>query len=118
MRNNPSTTDDTNWFTICAITDLPVNAGCCALVGDKQIAIFYLPDSEPSLFATQNYDPIGHANVLARGILGDLNGTEVVASPLYKQHFNLRTGECLEDADANIEVFPIRINADTVQIRV
>lgn len=116
MSNHPNTAEATDWTPVCAISDLPTNAGCCALVGDRQVAIFYLPESEPSLFAIQNYDPIGCANVLSRGIVGDLDGAEVVASPLYKQHFNLRTGECNEDPDVRVDTFPIRLSGDTVEI--
>ena len=42
---------------------------------------------EALLYAIGNYDPAGDANVLSRGIIGSVNGQTVVASPLYKHHF-------------------------------
>lgn len=38
---------------------------------------------------------------MSRGIIGDLQGERVIASPIYKQHFSLATGRCLEDKDQN-----------------
>ena len=49
-----------------------------------------------------NLDPFSRANVLSRGIVGDLKGELVVASPVYKQHFSLRTGQCVEDPDVRV----------------
>ncbi len=46
-----------------------------------------------------NQDPFSQAFVMSRGIIGDLQGERVVASPIYKQHFSLATGRCLEDKD-------------------
>jgi len=50
-----------------------------------------------AVFAIGNYDPASDANVLSRGIVGDIGGEIVVASPIYKQHFSLITGRCLEE---------------------
>jgi nitrite reductase (NADH) small subunit len=68
------------------------------------------------LYAINNYDPIGKANVLSRGVLGDINGQIVVASPLYKQHFNLETGGCLEDNAVTVPIYACRIENDRVQV--
>lgn len=103
------------WIDVCGAGDLQPNSGVCALVQGQQVAMFYLP-KEPALYAIGNYDPLGHANVLSRGVIGDLNGQIVVASPLYKQHFNLQTGVCLEDESVAVPVYPIRIENDRVQI--
>ncbi len=73
---------------------------------------------ESVVYALSNYDPIGQANVLSRGILGDINEQPVVSSPLYKQHFNLNTGICLEDESISLAVYPVRIVNDSVQISV
>ena len=88
---------------ICHTSDLVKNSGVCALINDEQVALFYLPHTDKKLFAVSNWDPIGKANVLSRGILGDIKGNIVIASPLYKQHFNLETGVCLEDAIARLK---------------
>ena len=33
----------------------------------------------------------------------------MVASPLYKQHYDLQTGECLEDDSVTLKVWPVRV---------
>ena len=43
--------------------------------------------------------------MLSRGIVGDLNGELVVASPVYKQHFSLLDGRCIEDASVSVPVY-------------
>jgi nitrite reductase (NADH) small subunit len=52
--------------------------------------------------------------VLSRGIVGDLRGELVVASPVYKQHFSLVSGRCLEDPAVRVAVFPVRLEGDMV----
>ena len=79
--------------------------------------MFYLPAQERSLYALGNYDPIGCASVLSRGIVGSIGERLVVASPLYKQHFDLVTGECLEEASAAVPVYEVRLDGDSVLIR-
>jgi nitrite reductase (NADH) small subunit len=103
------------WKMICSVSDLQANSGICALLNDQQIAVFYLPQ-EDKIYAIANYDPIGKANVLSRGIVGDLQGQTVVASPLYKHHFNLVTGHCLEDSGVQVAVFSARIVGQCVEI--
>lgn len=95
------------WIDICSTDDLVPNSGICALVSGKQVAIFSMIKDD-AVYAIANYDPIGKANVLSRGLIGDLKEQPVVASPLYKQHFNLKTGQCLEQADVSIETFAVR----------
>lgn len=92
--------------SVCALTDVPPGAGACALVDGRQIAIFRLGDA---VFALDNFDPAGAASVLSRGIIGDLQGESVVASPLYKHHYNLETGRCVEDASKSVSVYPVRV---------
>jgi nitrite reductase (NADH) small subunit len=70
------------------------------------------------LFAVSNFDPFGKANVISRGITGSVGDSLVVASPLYKQHFNLRTGECLEDNSKALKTYQIRVDAGQVQLLV
>ncbi|MEH6558850.1 MAG: nitrite reductase small subunit NirD [Oceanicoccus sp.] len=101
-------------ITLCQQTDLIPNSGICAQVQGEQIALFYLPEETPQVYAIGNWDPIGKANVLSRGMVGDLNARLVVASPLYKQHFDLVSGECLEDADISVPVYAVAIVADHV----
>ena len=103
------------WVDVCSKNDLQPDSGICALVDDKQVAIFYLPKQE-EIYALNNYDPFGKANVLSRGMVGDIKGEPMVASPLYKQHFNLKTGLCFEDETVKIDAYNIRIENDRVEV--
>lgn len=103
------------WVDVCADEDLQPDSGICALVENKQVAIFYIPKDE-ALYAIDNYDPFGQANVLSRGLIGDINGKPMVASPLHKQHFNLQTGQCFEDENIIIETYSIRIKNGRVEV--
>jgi nitrite reductase (NADH) small subunit len=105
----------THWQHVCSVDDLQPDSGVCALVNGQQVAIFYMP-KDKAVFAINNYDPFGNANVLSRGIIGDINGQAVVASPLYKQHFNLQTGVCLEDETVTIPAYTVRIENGSVQV--
>lgn len=105
------------WIDVCNVDDLQKDSGVCALVEGQQVAIFYLP-REQAVFAIQNYDPIGKANVLSRGLVGDINGEPVVASPLFKQHFNLKTGICLEDEQESVIAYAVRLVDDRVEVKV
>ena len=104
------------WQEVCERSDLVVGSGVCALVGSEQVALFYLPGEQQQVYALGNRDPIGGANVMSRGILGDVNGELVVASPLYKQHFSLATGVCLEEEEVRVEVYNVRLEGDRVLI--
>ena len=104
-----------NWLNVCSVLDLQNDSGICALVNGEQIALFYVQNT---VYGISNFDPFGNANVLSRGVIGDLKGQIVVASPLYKQHFNLKTGICLEDESVILPVYASRIENDTVQIGV
>ncbi len=105
------------WVDICSKDDLQPDSGICALVEDKQVAIFYLPKQQ-LLYAIDNYDPFGKANVLSRGLVGDINGEPMVASPLHKQHYSLKTGVCLDDESVTVNTYGIRIEKDRVEINI
>jgi len=104
-----------HWVDICSLDDITPNTGVCAKVADQQVAIFYLhPENE--LRSLDNYDPIADANVLARGIIAEVEGKRVVASPLYKQHFCLQSGVCLQDQHIQVPTYQTRIKNNTVQV--
>lgn len=105
-----------NWTPVCQRQDLVEGSGVCALVDGEQVALFYLPGEEQHVFAVANRDPIGGANVLSRGVVGDLGGELVVASPLYKQHYSLATGACLEDETVSVPVYAARLDGDSVLV--
>ena len=99
---------------ICNLQDLVSNSGVCVKIDDQQVALFYLPDESPKIYAIGNWDPIGKANVLSRGIVGDIGQRLVVDSPLYKHHFDLQTGDCIEESDIKVPVFDVTLVADEV----
>jgi nitrite reductase (NADH) small subunit len=105
---------DSRWVAVCRLDDIVPNTGVCALVGGQQVAVFRLDDD--SVYALSNHDPFSRANVLSRGIVGDLKGELVVASPIYKQHFSLASGQCLEDPQVCVPVFAARLENRTVWI--
>ena len=101
------------WQTICPLTRIIPNTGVCALVNEEQVAIFRIGNE---VFAIANYDPFSKAYVLSRGIVGDRQGIPKVASPIYKQNFNLITGECLDDESVSVSVFPVRVTDGQIQV--
>ena len=105
------------WVDICSLDAIAPNTGVCALVEGEQVAIFRV-GSEVNLFALSNYDPFGKAFVLSRGIIGDRNGIPKVAAPIYKQNFNLITGQCLDDETVSIPTFFVRVIEDRVQVAI
>jgi nitrite reductase (NADH) small subunit len=103
------------WFDVCAYGDLMPERGVCAMVDGVQVAIFRTFEGE--LYALSNFDPFSDAFVISRGILGTRGGAPTVASPMYKQVFDLRTGACLDDPDTALATFPIRLTAgDRVEV--
>jgi nitrite reductase (NADH) small subunit len=82
-------------------------------VNDEQVAIFRVEDA---VYAIANFDPFSQAYVLSRGIVGDRQGIPKVASPIYKQNFNLITGECFDDETVKLKVFPVRVLDEQVQV--
>ena len=94
------------WTSVCDFNDLWPGIGVCAIVNGRQIAIFLIGET---LYALDNHDPASGANVLSRGIVGDAKGECVIASPLYKHHYSLVTGRCLEDSAKSVNVYPVRV---------
>jgi nitrite reductase (NADH) small subunit len=109
------------WITLCQEADLVVGSGVCALLESagqmQQVAIFREVADGP-VYVIGNYDPLGGANVLSRGIIGSIGDKLVVASPLYKQHYSLQDGQCLEDPSVCLPAWPARVVDGQVQIQV
>ncbi len=114
MMNN---TPNSDWIKVCHREDLVPNLGIAALVDGHQVALFYLPELSESVFALDNWDPIGKAHVISRGIIGDLNGTLCVASPLFKQHFALESGKCLEVDNVSLRCWQTHWHNDTLWVK-
>lgn len=103
------------WIDICSTDDLVNNSGICALVEGTQVAIFYMPEDN-AIFAINNYDPFSLINILSRGLIGDIKGEPMVSSPIYKQHFSLKTGICLEDETIKVASYGVRIEGNRVEV--
>ncbi|WP_075186158.1 nitrite reductase small subunit NirD [Teredinibacter haidensis] len=102
-----------NWVSVCDASELSPFLGVRALLDQEQVAIFKVKDE---LYALNAIDPFTKTAVLARGIVGDLKEQLVVASPLYKQHFNLQTGVCLEDETVSVQTYPVREQDGQIQL--
>ena len=103
------------WVAVCKETDLIMDSGVCAQLGDEQVAIFK-EASKGDVFAISNYDPFGEANVLSRGIIGSFDGKMMVASPLYKQHFDLVSGQCLEEEDVSVKAYSVKVEDGNIYL--
>jgi nitrite reductase (NADH) small subunit len=102
---------------VCALDDIVPDTGVCALVRGQQVALVRVGVGD-AVFAISNFDPFSDAFVLARGIVGDRAGVAKIASPLYKQSFDLRTGQCLDDPTVSVPVWPARVRQGQVEVRV
>ena len=108
------TTDTLSWTAVCAADDILPNTGVCALVAGQHVAIFRV--GQDQFFAIDNVDPKSNASVLARGLVGNLGDRTVVASPLYKNHFDLRNGECIESPELSVRAHEVRIDRGRVLV--
>lgn len=105
-----------SWQPVCNVNDLVPHSGVAALVEQQQVALFYLPGETTEVYALSNRDPVSGANVMARGIIGDQQGEPMVASPLYKQHYRLKDGHCLDEQELKLQSWPVRINEGQVEL--
>lgn len=112
---------------ICNLNDIIPDGGVCALIEGKQVAVFRTKDNQ--LFAIDNFDPFSNANVLSRGLIGgtvintelengNLEQQEIiyVASPIYKQRFDLATGQCLEDDTVKLDSYEVNLEGNQVMV--
>ena len=106
---------ENQWVDVCNLDDITPNTGVGALVEGQSVALFRV-GHEKRIYALSNKDPFSQANVMCRGIIGDIQGERVIASPIYKQHFSLATGRCLEDKDQKLLVFPTKIENGRVWV--
>ncbi|MEQ6885407.1 nitrite reductase small subunit NirD [Salicola sp. Rm-C-2C1-2] len=107
---------DNNWITIGRLSDLVVGSGVGARYGDRQVAVFLIPQLDDQVFVLDNYCPISGVNIIARGMVGDIQGEPVVATPLYKKHFSLLDGRCIEDDSHKLTTYAVRIEGDELQV--
>ena len=102
------------WEVVGPLEGLTPDRGVAAVVGGRAVAVFRLSTGE--LHAVDNLDPCSGASVLSRGLVGDAEGAPTVASPLYKQRFDLRTGRCL-DADVAVAVHDVLVLDGVIHVR-
>jgi NAD(P)H-dependent nitrite reductase small subunit len=102
------------WRSVCDLDDIIPDTGVCVDLDGNQIAVFRVDEW---VYALDNRDPASGINVLSRGIVGDIGGEMVVASPIHKQHFSLATGRCLEEAGFSVPTYPVRVAAGRVWVR-
>lgn len=105
-----------SWIAVCELADILPNTGVCALVGGQQVAVFHVAGAANTVFAIGNFDPNSGAAVLSRGLVGNLGERLVVASPIYKQHFDLVTGECLEAPEHSVPSYRACVNDGKVWV--
>jgi len=105
-------TETSHFHDICAVSDIVPATGVCALVEGRHVAVFRVGQGQ--FHAIDNVDPQSGASVLSRGLVGSLGDRVVVASPLYKNHFDLRTGECVEAPQNSVRAHTVRIEGERV----
>ncbi|SKC34898.1 nitrite reductase small subunit NirD [Krasilnikoviella flava] len=119
--------DGPGWTAVCPLDALAPERGAAALVTgsdgeERQVALFRLLDG--TVCAVQQLDPYSGANVMSRGIVGTRGGTPTVASPVYKQVFELHTGRCLDAASkeprvglaADLASYPVVVTGGVVHV--
>ena len=111
----------TTYEVVCRLDQIEREGGVTALVGGEAVAVIRTFDDH--VYALSNYDPFSKASVLARGIVGTkvVDGEDVpfVASPMYKQAFDLRDGRCLDEPDnAGVAVasYDVRVVDGVVEV--
>jgi nitrite reductase (NADH) small subunit len=99
---------EAGWFPVCPLTELEPGRGVAVLLPDGGQAALFL-DRTGTLYAIGNVDPFTGAGVLCHGLTGTADGRAYVASPLLKQRFGLADGRCLDDDEAAVPVYPVRV---------
>ncbi|WP_341717613.1 nitrite reductase small subunit NirD [Micromonospora sp. FIMYZ51] len=102
------------WTVVCPLDRLDPDRGVAALVDGVQVALFRTTEG---LYAVDNRDPVTGAYVLSRGIVGSRGGVPTVASPLHKQVYDLRTGNCLDLPGVSVARHEVRCRDGMVEVR-
>jgi nitrite reductase (NADH) small subunit len=97
---------------VCALEDILPASGVCALIDGQQVAVVRTRGED--VYAIGNFDPFSKAFVLSRGIVGDRAGVPKIASPIFKQSFDLRTGRCLDDPRVQVPAYEVRVERGRV----
>ncbi|MGR6322139.1 nitrite reductase small subunit NirD [Micromonospora soli] len=103
-----------DWTPICPVDRLEPDRGVAALVDGVQVALFR---TGGELYAVDNLDPVGGAQVMSRGIVGSRGGLPTLASPLHKQVYDLTTGRCLDLPGVALRRHEARCRDGLVEVR-
>lgn len=102
---------------VCALANLVPERGSVALVDGIQVAL--VRTHEDTVHAIANLDPYSGAQVIARGLVGTRRGIPTITSPMFKQVFDLRTGECLDAAGeepCSLRTWPVTLTDGDVVV--
>lgn len=105
--------DNVTWFNAGPETLFPDNAGVCIRYRDQQIAVFRF-SRRNAWYACQNLCPHKQQMILSRGMIGSSGDEPKVACPFHKRTFSLRSGECLNAAEENISLYPVKVEDGVV----
>jgi len=100
------------------LNELPIDRGVAVLLEDQPVAIFRLssPTDEVEVYAVSHIDPRTGAGVMARGLVGSVADRPVVASPLHKERYDLRTGECLDNQALSLQTYGARLEGHSILV--
>lgn len=99
---------------VCQVDEILPDTGVCARIGERHVAVFRVGGER--FYAIDNVDPKSGASVLARGLIGSAGERVVVASPLYKNRFDLRSGECLDAPELSVRAHAVKVDAGRVYV--
>jgi nitrite reductase (NADH) large subunit len=108
--------DSPEWTPVIDSTALTIDRSVAVRVDEQSVAV--LRTSTGVLAAVGNTDPFSGADVMSRGLVGNVAGRTTLASPMYKQRFDVETGECLDDPGTSLPVFGVREIDGRIEIRV
>ena len=119
IEQTPARADLPSWVRVCALGDLETERGRAALIGSTQLALFRTYAG--TVHAVSNRDPYSGAHVISRGIVGTRQDSPTVASPMYKQSWDLRTGMCVDPQGKDpidLETWPVAVTDDDVFVKI
>ena len=115
LLEEPTALLEQHWVRVAHVDDFPSDAGACVKVAGQQVAVFNFAASG-EWYACQNMCPHRGDMVLARGLIGDQNGTPKVACPQHKKTFSLCDGQSLSGDDYCIKTYEIRVEDGYVYV--
>ncbi len=107
-----------NWESICNETDINQDLPEAALLGTEQVAVVKAWDGK--IYVVSNVDPRTQQGVMSRGIVGDreVDGTHrpTLASPIYKEVYDLETGKCYANDEYALPVYASRVTDGVIEV--